>query len=89
MKRLIHITAVALLGSMGVSCTTNFDSYGNRRQSIDPAGAAIGAVALGAIAYSVGKSRGERREHRRHTSDNRYYDQRWDHGQHRGGRYYR
>jgi len=96
MKRLTKLSAVVLLGTMGVSCTTSFDSYGNRRQSIDPASAAIGAVALGVIAYSVGKNRGERRErreHRRHTSNHHYYDQQWDQGHQRGyqngGRYCR
>ena len=72
-----------------MSCTTSFDSYGNRQQSIDPAGAAIGAVALGAIAYSIGKNSGKRHEHRRHTSHNRQYDQHWNQGHQHGGRYYR
>jgi len=68
MKNLMKLIAVALVGAMGVSCSTSYDSYGNRSQTVDPAGAAIGAVALGVIAYSVGRSSGKRSEHRRHTS---------------------
>jgi hypothetical protein len=62
-----------LLGAMGVSCSTSYDSYGNRQQSVNPAGVAIGAVALGALAYSIGKDDGKRKEHRRHTK----YDDRF------------
>ncbi|MDF1713938.1 MAG: hypothetical protein P1U90_17010 [Akkermansiaceae bacterium] len=89
MKKLLKLTAGILVGVMGASCTTSFDSYGNRRQAIDPAGAAIGAVALGALAYSIGKNNGERREHRRHTSGRRYYNNGWEHNVHHGGRYCR
>lgn len=89
MKRLLKLTAVALLGTMSLSCTTSFDSYGNQRQTIDPAGAAVGAVALGVIAYSVGKNRGERREQQRQRSHQRYYDQGWDQRYPHGGRYCR
>lgn len=88
MKRLIKLTAVALLGTMGVSCTTSYDSYGNQRQAVDPAGAAIGAVALGALAYSIGKNRGERNERRRqpvyHHYDNHRWNQGWQQQQHWG-----
>ena len=80
MKKLMKITAVALIGAMGTSCTTTVDAYGNRRQAIDPAGAAIGAVALGALAYSVGKSRGERSANRRHSVNQSYYNQDWNRG---------
>ncbi len=73
MKKFMRVIAVVLFGALGTSCSTSYDSYGNRRQSIDPAGAAIGAVALGAIAYSVGRSSGKKSEHRRHTSGHHNY----------------
>ena len=92
MKNLMRLTASLLVGVMFSSCSTSYDSYGNRRQSIDPAGAAIGAVALGALAYSIGKDRGKKKEHRRHTKyDNYNYGHR-GHGYgrgHYGSRYYR
>lgn len=83
MKNFMRLMALALVGAMGASCTTTYDSYGNPRQSVDPAGAAIGAVALGAIAYSVGRSSGKRSEHRRHTRRDYY-----NHGYGYGGGYY-
>lgn len=99
MKKLMRLIAVALVGAMGVSCSTSYDSYGNRRQSVSPGGVAVGAVALGALAYSIGKSNGKKKEHRRHTSGrDRYgysnsghhgsHNQRYDRG-HNGGGYYR
>ena len=69
---------------MVTSCTTTYDSYGNARQSIDPAGAAIGAVALGALAYSVGRQRGERNERRRFNRGFQHVQPGW--GQGHGGR---
>lgn len=65
MKNWVKAIAAGLLGVMMVSCTTTYDANGVARQTVDPAGVAIGAVALGAIAYSVGRSRGERIERRR------------------------
>lgn len=54
---------------MGASCTTTYDANGVQRQAVDPAGAAIGAVALGVLAYSVGQSRGRRVERSRNNDD--------------------
>ena len=67
-------TAAVLLGVMTVSCTTTYDANGIPRQSVDPAGAAIGAVALGALAYSIGRNQGQRVERRRyhHNHYNHY-----------------
>lgn len=96
MKQLLQFTAAALIGVMGASCTTSYDSYGNRRQAVDPAGAAIGAVALGALAYSIGKNRGERHERNRRAV--RHYNNTdwghnvqpgWGHPVYNGGRYCR
>jgi len=86
MKNLMRLPASLLAGVMFASCSTSYDSYGNRRQSVDPAGAAIGAVALGALAYSIGKDRGKRKEHRRHTKyDNYNYGHRGHGYGYRGG----
>lgn len=68
MKKWMKGTTILLLAALGTSCTTTYDAYGNQRQSVDPAGAAIGAVALGALAYSVGRSRGKRAERRRNAA---------------------
>ena len=86
MKNLIRSIAVALIGALGVSCSTSYDSYGNSRQSVSPGGVAVGAIALGALAYSIGKDNGKKKEHRRHT---RYDNQYEHHGyQNRGRRGY-
>lgn len=60
------MTALGLLTVLAASCSTTYDSYGNARQTVDPAGVAVGAVALGVLAYSVGRSSGKRSERRRH-----------------------
>ena len=84
MTKLLKVTTVALLGAFGTSCTTSYDAYGNTRQSVDPAGVAIGAVALGAIAYSVGKNRGENVQRRRNVNyNNQFYNQGWQRGGYR------
>ena len=72
MKNFVRSTALALTAALFASCTTSYDSYGRQRQSVDPGAAAIGAVALGAIAYSAGKSKGKRQEHRKHTKYSPY-----------------
>lgn len=88
MKHWMKSTALALLGVMVSSCSTTYDSYGNARQSIDPAGAAVGAVALGALAYSIGKNRGERVERRRQYRRFQHVPPAYGYG-HRGGPYCR
>ena len=44
---------------MGVSCTTSYDQYGRAQPAVTPGGALLGAAAIGAIAYSVGKDKGK------------------------------
>ncbi len=90
-KNLLRMIGVALVGSMGVSCSTHYDSYGSRRQSVNPAGVAVGAVVLGALAYSIGRNDGKGREHRRHTRFEQQHDYRGSHhtgrrDDYRGGR---
>ena len=84
LKRLLRLPVGILVGVFGAGCIISFHSYGNRRQAIDPAGAAIGA-----LAYSIGKNKGERREHRCHAAGRRYYNNGWGQNVHRGGRYCR
>ena len=55
--------AFGLVGLLGVSCTTAYDGYGNARQVVDPAAAAVGVAAVGVIAYSIGRDDG-RDDHR-------------------------
>ena len=48
---------LAMLAVIGLSsCTTTYDAYGRPVQSVDPAAVAIGAVALGATAYAIGRN---------------------------------
>jgi hypothetical protein len=85
MKKWMRATAAGLVVVMGTSCTTTYDVNGTPRQAVDPAGAAIGAVALGALAYSIGRNRGQRIERRRdhfnHYPVNHGWGG-WGHGRH-------
>ncbi|MBK1832062.1 hypothetical protein JIN77_15100 [Verrucomicrobiaceae bacterium R5-34] len=48
------------------NCTTTYDSYGRPVQSVDPVAATVGAVAIGAIAYSAGKNNSSHHGHHGH-----------------------
>ncbi len=81
--KVLGLGLVGAMGAMGVSCSTSYDAYGKRQQSVSPGGAAIGAVALGALAYSVGKNDGKRRARREQYRSDAYhgydrYDGRYD-----------
>lgn len=56
-------TAIAFAGS-SISCTTTYDAYGRPVQSVDPGVAVAGAAAAGAIGYSAGRDRNDRRYYR-------------------------
>ena len=59
MKKYSKMTfaGVVLLASLGFSsCTTSYDAYGRPIQTVDPAAAAIGAVAIGAAGYAIGRN---------------------------------
>lgn len=38
------------------NCVTTYDQYGRPVQTVDPVAATIGAVAIGAVAYSAGQN---------------------------------
>jgi len=62
MKKLMTLGLAGAIATMGVSCTTSYDQYGRAQPAVSPGGALLGAAALGAIAYSVGKDRGKYKE---------------------------
>jgi|GEM_PF-1557890 len=75
----IKLTMAAIASAVLLSnCVTSYDQYGRPIQTADPAAVAIGAVALGAIAYSAGKSDSHQRGHYR----SRNYGYRGSHGYH-------
>lgn len=73
------------IATMGVSCTTSYDQYGRAQPAVTPGGALLGAAAIGAIAYSVGKDRGKHKAH--HSSSHGYSHGGYGHGGYRGGGY--
>ena len=61
----IKLAAAAVLSALLLSnCVSSYNSRGQLVQSVDPAAAVIGAVAIGAIAYSAGK--GNQRSHKQY-----------------------
>lgn len=66
---------LVLLGSLaltGASCTTTYDAHGRPVQSVDPAAAAIGAVAIGVAGYAIG-----------HNNSDNYHGHHKHHGHHK------
>ena len=79
----IKLAAGAVIAALFLAnCTTTYDSYGRPVQSVDPVAATVGAVALGAVAYSVGKNNRSKNYHRGHYSHR-------GHGHYRGHRGHR
>ena len=74
----IKLTMAGIASAVLLSnCVTSYDQYGRPIQTADPAAVAIGAVALGTIAYSAGKSDGR---HQRGHYRSRNYGYRGGHG---------
>ena len=90
MKKLLTVGLAGAIASMGVSCTTSYDQYGRAQSAVTPGGALLGAVALGAIAYSAGKDRGKYKERYKNYGCGNYGGSRYgsSHGSHYGGSSY-
>ena len=68
---------LALLMALGISsCTTTYDAYGRPVQSVDPAAVAVGAVVLGAAAYSAGQHNSYNNNYNRHGGHHRPHHRR-------------
>lgn len=52
------------------SCVTSYDRSGRPIQTLDPAAAAVGAVLIGAVAYSAGKNNDHHHRHGYHRRHN-------------------
>lgn len=62
----MHI-GLALLVAVGLSsCTTTYDAYGRPVETIDPAAAALGAVAIGVAGYAIGQNNSHDYHHHGH-----------------------
>lgn len=60
----LKLTVAGIVAALGLSnCTTTYDAYGRPVQSADPAAVAIGALALGATAYAIGKNNRPKHRH--------------------------
>ena len=56
-KASVKLTAAGILSALLFSnCVPTYNSRGQVVHTVDPAAAVIGAVAIGAIAYSVGNN---------------------------------
>ncbi|MGJ8676010.1 MAG: hypothetical protein ACSHX0_00690 [Akkermansiaceae bacterium] len=67
----IKLTGLGLVSALLFSnCVPTYNARGQLVQTVDPAAAVIGAVAIGAIAYSVGKD--NRRSHRQYRQPTHY-----------------
>ena len=59
MKRMkaFPIKTAAVLAALPLaSCMTTYDAYGRPVQSVDPAAATVGALAVGALGYAIGQN---------------------------------
>jgi len=68
MKKLITFLLAPVLAIGMSSCTTAYDAHGRPVQVVDPAAAAVGALAIGAAAYAIGNSNNDHR-----GRNNRHY----------------
>ncbi|MDG1357441.1 MAG: hypothetical protein P8P36_04540 [Akkermansiaceae bacterium] len=66
-KSWLKSIVVAVVSAMMLSsCVTSYDRSGRPIQTVDPAAAVVGAVLIGAIAYSSGKDNDNHRRHGYH-----------------------
>ena len=79
---------MALLAALAFSsCTTTYDAYGRPVETIDPAAAAIGAVAIGALAYAIGSDHSDNyNRHNGHHGGHHRPPHHGGHGGHHGRR---
>jgi hypothetical protein len=70
-KKLYRLFAAGLILSLGASCTTAYDAYGRPMQVVDPGTAAIGAAAVGLLAYGLA-SNNNRHDHHHGCRSSRY-----------------
>ena len=68
MKTLQRLVLAVLLTASATSCMTAYDAYGRPQQVVDPAAAALGAAAVGVLAYGLASSN----HHRRYYDDSCY-----------------
>jgi hypothetical protein len=80
-------TALSILISAGVACTTTYDSAGRQVQSVDPGAAVAGAAAAGVLGYAIGRNNNDNNHH--HYRNNDYYRSNSHYGKKSRGRYYR
>lgn len=66
----VRLIALLAFVTLGASCTTTYDSYGNPRQSVDPGVALMGVAAAGIVGYALADDNG----HDTHYSQNHYYE---------------
>jgi hypothetical protein len=70
--RIPILTALSVLISAGVACTTTYDSAGRQVQSVDPGAAVAGAAAAGILGYAIGNSNdNSNRQYYRNNNYNR------------------
>ncbi|MFK7851613.1 MAG: hypothetical protein AB8D78_11610 [Akkermansiaceae bacterium] len=65
-RRILAVGVAVMIPALSTSCSTTYDSYGNPRQSVDPAVAVAGVVAAGLIGYALADDDGNRNHKRGH-----------------------
>lgn len=77
---MVRLLVAVLVGTLGVSCSTRHASHEERNHALKVGGVILGAVAVGALAYSVAKDHGHRRGYHDSYKRDRYYGR--GHGSH-------
>jgi hypothetical protein len=63
---------VALMASMGTSCSTAYDAYGRPRTVVEPGVAVLGAAAAGLAGYAIGNNNRSDNGRHHHSSRRQY-----------------